>query len=63
MEDEINIKEWIKKVIESCQHTIHLDYAKVLVHIYEDQCGNESDIIEVKDFLNQKYNHIHSIIQ
>lgn len=61
--EERDVKKWIMNIIESCTHTVHLTYTQVLVDLYKDKCENESDAIEIQDCINQKYNHIHSIIK
>lgn len=62
MSDEVDIKNWILKIVASCNNTIHCEYTHNLIELYKEKCENESDYIEVQDALNIQYNKIHSII-
>ena len=59
---EQDIKEWLKKIINSCLTVTHLDYAKILVELYKVKALTESDYIEIELEWQYKYNEIHHII-
>jgi hypothetical protein len=59
---EHDIKDWLKKIINSCLTSTHLDYAKILVELYKVKALTENDYIEIELEWTYKYNDIHHII-
>jgi hypothetical protein len=55
--------EWLKRVIDSCNNTIHFDYAQVLVDLFKEKCNDESDKLEIQDYYNIAFNEVHFVIK
>lgn len=55
--------EWIKRVIDSCNNTIHFDYAQVLVDLFKEKCTDEVEKIEIQDYFNVAFNEVHFVIK
>jgi uncharacterized FlaG/YvyC family protein len=58
-----NTMEWIKRVIDSCNNTIHFDYAQVLVDLFKEKCTDELEKIEIQDYFNVAFNEVHFVIK
>jgi|GEM_PF-992000 hypothetical protein len=58
-----NTMEWIKRVIDSCNNTIHFDYAQVLVDLFKEKCTDEEEKIEIQDYFNVAFNEVHFVIK
>src|ERR1700744_482333 len=54
-----NTMEWIKRVIDSCNNTIHFDYAQVLVDLFKEKCTDEREKLEIQDYFNVAFNEVH----
>jgi len=60
--DAVEIKNWLKKIIDSCENTFHFEGAQILIDKFEEICRNEADLIEVQDYFMLKYNEVHGIV-
>jgi hypothetical protein len=58
-----NTLEWIKRVIDSCNNTIHFEYAQVLVDLFKEKCTDESEKLEIQDYYNIAFNEVHFVIK
>ena len=61
--DAIEIKNWLKKIIDSCDNTFHFEGAQILIKKFKEISTNENDLIEVQDDYNVKYNKVHGVIK
>ena len=61
--DAVEIKNWLKKIIDSCENTFHFEGAQILIDKFEEICKNEADLIEVQDYFHLKYNEVHGVIK
>jgi hypothetical protein len=61
--DAVEIKNWLKKIIDSCDNTFHFEGAQVLINKFKEINNNETDLVEVQDYLNRKFNERHGIIK
>jgi len=61
--DAVEIKNWLKKIIDSYDNTFHFEGAQILIGKFEKICKRESDLVEVQDYLNRKFNERHGIIK
>ncbi|HTB51710.1 MAG TPA: hypothetical protein VK718_02960 [Ferruginibacter sp.] len=55
--------EWIKRVIDSCNNTIHFEYAQVLVDLFKEKCQDELEKLEIQDYYNLAFNEVHFVIK
>jgi hypothetical protein len=58
-----NTLEWIKRVIDSCNNTIHFEYAQVLVDLFKEKCTDELEKLEIQDYYNIAFNEVHFVIK
>ena len=61
--DAVEIKSWLKKIIDSCDTTFHFEGAQILIGKFEKICKRESDLVEVQGYFKVKNYKIHSIIR
>jgi len=61
--DAVEIKKWLKKIIDSCDNTFHFEGAQILIKKFKEISTNENDLIEVQDDYNVKYNKVHGVIK
>ena len=61
--DAVEIKNWLKKIIDSCENTFHFEGAQILIDKFEEINKSEADLIEVQDYFNLKYNKVHGVIR
>lgn len=54
--------EWLEKVIDSCNNTIHFKYTQGLLDRFIEQNENEEENVSLQDYFNQAYNDKHFII-
>src|ERR1700733_3737716 len=45
-----NTMEWLKRVIDSCNNTIHFEYAQVLVDLFKEKSNDELEKLEIQDY-------------
>jgi hypothetical protein len=55
--------EWIKRVIDSCNNTIHFEYAQVLVDLFKEKSNDELEKLEIQDYYNVAFNEVHFVIR
>jgi hypothetical protein len=55
--------EWLKRVIDSCNNTIHFEYAQVLVDLFKEKSNNELEKLEIQDYYNIAFNEVHFVIR
>jgi len=60
--NSVEIMNWLKKIIDSCENTFHFEGAQILIDKFEEICKKKSDLVEVQDYFNLKYNEVHGII-
>ena len=61
--DAVEIKNWLKKIIDSCENTFHFEGAQILIDKFKEICKKESDLVDVQDYFNLKYNKVHGVIR
>lgn len=59
---EEETKNWVRRVISSCNNSIHFDYAQVIVDLYKEKTSEEEGV-EMQQFFNEQYNLVHHIIK
>ena len=55
--------EWLKRVIDSCNNTIHFEYAQVLVDLFKEKSNDELEKLEIQDYYNIAFNEVHFVIR
>jgi len=58
-----NTMEWLKRVIDSCNNTIHFEYAQVLVDLFKEKSNDEMEKLEIQDYYNIAFNEVHFVIR
>ena len=61
--DAVEIKNWLKKIIDNCENTFHFEGAQILIDKFKEICKKKSDIVDVQDYFNGKYNEVHGVIR
>ena len=61
--DAVELKNWLKKIIDSCDNTFHFEGAQILINKFQEICEEKSDLVEVQDYFHIKYNKVHGVIR
>lgn len=57
-----NIKEWIIKIIESCNDDFQFEAVDRLIALHQERFNNEEEFLELSLKRAEKWNLIHGII-
>jgi hypothetical protein len=64
MENKKNIDlfEWVAKIIDTCNHDFHFEAVDNLITLYYEKSKDEAKMIELKQIRQDKWNQIHNIL-
>lgn len=59
---ELEIFDWIQKIIATCAHDFHFEAVDKLIMLYQQRFDNEKNVVELKKMRQDKWNEIHVIL-
>jgi hypothetical protein len=60
--EQINIYDWIKKIIETCNNSFHFEGVDRLIELYLEKFQDEMSTDTLRLLRQNKWNQIHDIL-